>query len=219
MRYLSIRAFKMESEVLESLRDQFGVERERLHPRAKQIFSFLTDFFRKQPSNITFSMFEKAAYKTMSSKESAELFDYLTNLSGHLVLMSGCSQRKFKRDQKVPFSMVAINNIIKEYCFSDSLSISNNVNKPEQQIIQKTVVKTKIISLSDYSYQELKKEIARRDRENERVLKIKQLQEKLRNQKTRLNNAAACVGLTVSGLKQLFLDIDSIESELKKLDV
>lgn len=208
----------MESKVLETLKDQFEVERERLHPRSKQIFSFLTDFFGKQSSNITFSMFEKAAHKVLSLKESAQLFDYLTNLSGHLVLMDGCSQRKFRRNQHIPFSMVAINNVIKDYGFSDTLIISNKVKQPEMPIVQQTVVKTKIIPLSEYHYHELKAEIARRDRENERILKIEQLQEKLRNQKTRLNNAAACVGLTVSGLKQLFLDIDFIEAELKKLD-
>ena len=208
----------MDSNVLTSLKEQYEKERDRLHPRAKQIFPFLTNFFDQHPSNITFSTFEKAASKILSSKESRQMFDYLTNVSKHLVLMDGCSQRKFRRNQHIPFTMVAINNMIKDYCFSDSFTILSDIKQPQAPSVPKTIIRTKIISLSDYSYGDLKAEIARRDRENERKYKIEQLQEKLREQKTKINRAAAYVGLTAKDLRQLFLDIDSTESELKKFN-
>lgn len=178
----------MDSPVLEHLLDQMIDE---LHPRAKEIYNFLGGFFLREDGRIQCSGFVKEASKCMTRPEAKNVFDWLTGSAGYLVLTPG-STNKFRMNPRCRLTMTALNNAIKDLGFRDTYvqkdSVAPVVKQPTKTIY-------KVISLSDFDTNELKAELARRERKaaEERALNEKRARLVMLNKK--LLMAANAIGL------------------------
>lgn len=200
----------MDSSVLEHLLDQM---RDELHPRAKEIYNFLGGFFLREDCRIQCSGFVKEASKCMTSSEAKKVFDWLTGSAEYLILTPG-STRKFRTNPRCRLTMTALNNAIKDLGFRDTHVQREHFVVPVVKQSTKTIYK--VISISDFDTNELKAELAKRERKVAEERALNEKRTRLLTINKRLLIAANAIGFhTKENLINLVNEALKLETEVK----